>query len=98
MIPLLLSLLLAAPPCPHPHRSSTARRRFMATHPCPGGPDKGSTKRCRGYVIDHPVPLECCGIDAPQNMQWQTVKAAKAKDRREGDCARAIRDAGSRRR
>jgi hypothetical protein len=86
MIPLLLSLLLAAPPCPHPHRNSTARARFMRAKPCPGGPDKGSTKRCRGHVIDHWCPLECGGKDAPSNMRWQSTEAAKKKDRTERNC------------
>ena len=34
-----------------------------------------------GYVIDHTVPLACGGADATSNMQWQTIEAAKAKDR-----------------
>jgi len=34
-----------------------------------------------GYVVDHIVPLACGGADAPSNMQWQTVEAAKAKDK-----------------
>jgi hypothetical protein len=32
-------------------------------------------------VIDHVVPLKRGGADAPTNMQWQTVTAAKAKDK-----------------
>ena len=36
-----------------------------------------------GYVIDHIVPLACRGADAPSNMQWQTVEAAKLKDKTE---------------
>jgi hypothetical protein len=36
-----------------------------------------------GYVIDHIKPLACGGADAPSNMRWQTVAAAKAKDRYE---------------
>jgi hypothetical protein len=31
----------------------------------------------KGYVVDHIVPLECGGADAPSNMQWQTVREAK---------------------
>jgi hypothetical protein len=31
-------------------------------------------------VIDHIKPLACGGVDAPSNMQWQTIAAAKAKD------------------
>jgi hypothetical protein len=34
-----------------------------------------------GYVVDHIVPLACGGADSPSNMQWQTVAAAKAKDK-----------------
>jgi hypothetical protein len=34
-------------------------------------------------VIDHIKPLACGGLDAPSNMQWQTVAAAKAKDKTE---------------
>jgi hypothetical protein len=29
---------------------------------------------CDGYVIDHIKPLACGGIDAPDNMQWQTIE------------------------
>jgi len=36
-----------------------------------------------GYVVDHRVPLACGGADAPSNMQWQTVEAAKLKDKTE---------------
>jgi len=34
-----------------------------------------------GYVIDHVVPLKRGGEDAPENMQWQTIEEAKAKDK-----------------
>jgi hypothetical protein len=36
-----------------------------------------------GYVIDHIKPLACGGADDPSNMQWQTIEAAKMKDRLE---------------
>lgn len=88
MIALLLAALLAVPvPCPQPHRRSGAVTKFRRAHPCPAGPDRGSKTRCRGYVVDHICPLACCGIDAPQNMQYQTRAKAKAKDRWELDCA-----------
>lgn len=90
MIALLLAALLAAPhdpPCPLPHRNKGTVAKFHRLHPCPGGPDKGSTQRCRGYVVDHVCPLACCGIDGVQNMRWQTRKAAKAKDRWELNCS-----------
>jgi len=84
---MILALILAVA-CPHPARSRTEVHHFMQLHPCPGGPDRGSQRRCRGYVVDHIKPLACCGKDEPANMQWQTVKEAKAKDRWELDCRR----------
>ena len=60
-------------------RSPAARRAFQASNPCPAtGKTSGA---CKGYVIDHVVPLKRGGADAPGNMQWQTTAAAKAKDR-----------------
>ena len=52
---------------------------FQMSHPCPA--TGKTTGVCPGYVIDHVVPLKRGGADAPTNMQWQTVKAAKAKDK-----------------
>jgi hypothetical protein len=37
--------------------------------------------RLPGYVKDHARPLACGGAASPENMQWQTVAEAKAKDR-----------------
>jgi len=34
-----------------------------------------------GHVVDHIIPLKRGGLDEPNNMQWQTVTDAKAKDR-----------------
>jgi hypothetical protein len=66
-------------------RSKAAVHAFMKAHPCPAGRDKGSTTRCAGHVVDHVKALDCGGLDAPSNMQWQTVAAAKAKDKTERD-------------
>jgi hypothetical protein len=44
---------------------------------------------CPGYWRDHIVPLACGGPDAVENMQWQTIAEAKAKDRWElRECGR----------
>ena len=62
-------------------RSPEARRDFQKSHPCPStGRTSGA---CPGYVVDHIRPLKRGGADAPSNMQWQTVQAAKEKDKTE---------------
>ena len=62
-----------------PNAARAPKGEFKQQHPCPAtGSPKGP---CKGYVIDHIVPMARHGIDAPSNMQWQTVADAKAKDR-----------------
>jgi hypothetical protein len=56
-------------------RSAAARHAFARQTGYPNGRP--------GYVIDHIIPLACGGADAPSNMQWQTIEAAKVKDRTE---------------
>lgn len=34
-----------------------------------------------GYVADHIIPLAKGGGDDPNNMRWQTIAEAKAKDK-----------------
>lgn len=66
----------------HSHRikrSRAARDAFMRSHPCPANGHRHGT--CPGYVVDHVIALKHGGADAPSNMQWQTVSAAKAKDK-----------------
>lgn len=60
-------------------RSGSAKKQFQAEHPCPG--TGRTTGGCKGYVIDHVMPLACGGGDNPGNMQWQTKSEAKAKDK-----------------
>ena len=60
-------------------RSAAVKREFQLTHPWPvTGLTSG---RCPGYVKDHIVPLACGGPDAVSNMQWQTIRDARAKDK-----------------
>lgn len=62
-------------------RSPQAKSEFRRSHPCPAtGNRRGA---CPDHVIDHVVPLCAGGADTPENMQWQTVAEAKAKDREE---------------
>lgn len=87
---LLISLPALAEPVCHTKRHRICRsqkvvRSFMAQHPCPS---TGGTKRCKGYVVDHVKALctaqteeERQRLDSVDNMQWQTVAEAKAKDR-----------------
>lgn len=74
----LTGILLSAP-IDGIARSSSAKHEFRKLHPCPTNPAPRGP--CRGYVIDHVIPLVCGGADAPGNMQWQTIEAGKAKDR-----------------
>jgi hypothetical protein len=60
-------------------RSRAVARHFQQQHPCPS--TGRTTGACPGYVRDHIVPLACNGPDAVANLQWQTVQAAKAKDK-----------------
>ena len=61
------------------HRSQKAKAIFKYSHPCPStGRNKGA---CPGYIIDHMKALACGGVDAPENMQWQSKVEAKDKDK-----------------
>ena len=60
-------------------RSNSARVAFAKSTACPS---TGLKKLpCPGYVIDHTIALACGGLDNKNNMQWQTIAEAKAKDR-----------------
>lgn len=87
LLPLLaLALALPAQACLH---SSQARAQFMRAHPCPlTGKPSGA---CKGWVVDHVVPLCAGGADKPANMQWQTRADSLEKDKLERkQCARAF--------
>lgn len=62
-------------------RSATQVKYFKQANPCPStGKTSGS---CPGYIVDHVIPLCNCGLDNPSNMQWQTTKDSKIKDKQE---------------
>jgi hypothetical protein len=61
------------------YRSREVTREFQREHPCPStGLTMGA---CPGYRKDHVVPLACGGPDVVSNLQWQTIAAARTKDR-----------------
>jgi hypothetical protein len=77
----LACCLALAPPIAsaREYRSSAVKHEFQRQHPCPStGRTIGA---CPGYVKDHIRALDCGGPDSVGNLQWQTVAAAKAKDR-----------------
>lgn len=59
-------------------RSRSARNAFER--------QTGHPKGWAGHVVDHVIALACGGLDAPVNMQWQTVAQGKAKDKSELKC------------
>jgi hypothetical protein len=76
---LAASIVLSISASAKEHRSASVKREFQLTHPCPAtGRTSGA---CPGYVKDHVLPLACGGPDAVSNLQWQTIRDAKAKDR-----------------
>jgi hypothetical protein len=68
-------------------RSSAVTAAFQRANPCPS--TRLPAGACPGWIKDHVVPLCAGGLDHPDNLQWQTVDEAKAKDRDERKlCAR----------
>jgi len=61
------------------YRGKVGVNANFSEHPCPStGKTSGA---CPGYRKDHVKPLACGGPDAVSNLQWQTIRDAKAKDR-----------------
>jgi hypothetical protein len=80
--PIIVAVMVAivsSPLAAKERRSREVTREFQREHPCPAtGKTSGA---CPGYRKDHLVLLACGGPDAVSNMQWQTIAAARAKDR-----------------
>ena len=87
---LIIALAISLPVDAKQPRSTKVKAEFVRANPCPS---TGSTRLggCTGYVIDHRVPLCAGGADRPENMQWQTIADAKAKDRLEREQCRRLR-------
>jgi hypothetical protein len=88
--PIIVAVIVALVSIPlsaREYRSREVTLEFQREHPCPStGRTSGA---CPGYRKDHIKPLACGGPDAVWNLQWQTVAAARAKDRWERKaCAR----------
>lgn len=105
MTALVLALALAlgapaaaAPPPPKPTgcliksppRSERAKREFRREMPCPA--TGKFTGPCKGWEIDHTVPLCCGGPDHWRNMRWLShrlhkIRHGHCRDRSCIDCA-----------
>ena len=72
-------VIAATAPSAREYRSREATREFQREHPCSS--TGLTTGACPGYRKDHIRPLACGGPDAVWNLQWQTIRHAKAKDR-----------------
>ena len=78
---LIFALLCSSSTWAKTARSAAARAEFEREHPCPA--THATSGPCPGYIVDHVTALGCGGADAPENMQWQTVQEAAAKDKTE---------------
>lgn len=66
------------------HRSSAVLATFRRDHPCPV--TGLTTGPCKGWSIDHIIPLASCGCDIPFNLQWlpnsiKSCAGSECKDR-----------------
>lgn len=61
------------------YRSREVTRELRREHPCPSTSKPSGA--CPSYRKIHIVPLACGGLDAVSNIQWQTIRDARAKDR-----------------
>src|SRR5437762_8039909 len=98
---LLVALMLGVVAFPadaqdHYNRSRAVEAEFQHLKPCPS--TEQTTGPCPGFVKDHIWPLGCGGPDTVENLQWQTIDEAKAKDRLEQSRCRGFRPTEQRRR
>ena len=75
----LVGVLPSQAACLKTPRSHAVLHAFQRQHPCPStGRVAGA---CPGWVKDHIKALACGGTDSVDNLQWQTIQAAREKDR-----------------
>jgi len=61
------------------YRSRSLLRKFKKLYPCPS--TMSSYGSCKGWAIDHVIPLACGGCDSIENLQWlpNQIKSAAGK-------------------
>lgn len=52
-------------------RSQAVVDAFKKAHPCPS--TRSTTGACKGWAVNHVIPLACGGCDSVSNMQWLPV-------------------------
>lgn len=61
-------------------------RAFRKLNPCPS--TGKTTGACKGWVVDHKIPLCAGGPDRPENMRWENYEESLLKDKWEREiCA-----------
>jgi hypothetical protein len=74
-IAIFTSFSAHAEPVPDPAQVRAFKRRNI----CPG---TGNLERlCRGYVVEHVIPIACGGLDISENMRYIAVEVNLGKDR-----------------
>lgn len=61
------------------HRSEAVRAAFKRLYPCPSTLQRSGP--CPGWILDHPLPLACGGVDAVYNLQWMPEDMWRAKSK-----------------
>jgi hypothetical protein len=77
----IFAYLRSVPPVHQPNRPQDLRFPFNNRQLILGWRTLFSSGACPGYRKGHVIPLACGGPDAVSNLQWQTIAAARAKDR-----------------
>jgi hypothetical protein len=70
-------------------RSYQAKKDFSEANHCPS--TNKASMSCKGYVIDHKVPLCANGSDSADNMQWSLKNNSYTKDAEERFICRKIK-------